>query len=135
MATEMQFLYTVVVDGQTIGVFDTMDGGDVIADEVKHRPGGMGSEVSYVALASPSAVTCTRVYERERDHELLRTLTPKAGRVLGSVTEQPLDDDGNTWGKPTVYSGRFLGVKRGNADSTSNDPRMLELDFSIITVS
>lgn len=131
----MQFAVSAVVDGQTIGIFDTMSGGDVVSDESKHRPGGMGPEVSYVALPSPAQITVTRVYEKTRDHELIRTLTAKAGRVTGSITEQPLDEDGNAWGNPVVYSGRFLGVKRGDVDSTSNDPRMFELDFSIVTVA
>jgi hypothetical protein len=134
MSTKMQFLITVVVDGQNIGVFDTWSGGDAVATESKHRPGGMGTEESYVSLPSYTSGAVTRVYKRERDHELLRTLTGKAGRVPASVTEQPLDDNGNAWGKPTVYSGRFLGPKRGDMDSTSDDPRMLELDISVTTV-
>jgi hypothetical protein len=134
MSTQQQFLITVVVDGATLGVFDTLTGGDALANEVKHRPGGMGNEESLVSLPSYSPVMVTREYKRERDHELLRSLTGKGGRVTASVSEQPLDDEGNVWGKPTVYSGRFLGVKRGDADSTGEQPRMLELDISVSSV-
>lgn len=135
MSSEQQFLVTVNIDGQNIGTFDTWSGGDALATETKHRPGGMGDEVSIAGLISYAAGTVTRVYERSRDHELLRTLTPKGGRVKASVTEQPLDDNGNVWGKPNVYTGRFMGVKRGDVDSTSGSPRMLELDISVTTVT
>jgi len=135
MSTKQQYLYTVTVDGQVIGVFDTMTGGDALAPSAKHRPGGMGPEKSFAALASYSTVTVSRVYERERDHALLKQLTGKAGLVKGSVSEQPLGSDGKAWGKPTIYAGRFLGVKRGDGDSTSSDPRMFELDIDPVTVT
>lgn len=135
MATEMQGLITVVVDGQSLGVFDTRSGGDVAATETKYRPGGMGPEKGYVALPSPAAVTVSRAYENERDVALMKVLQAKAGRVLGSVSEQPLDDEGNAYGAPTVFAGRFLGLKWGNADSMSNNVRKVELDFSITAVA
>jgi hypothetical protein len=135
ISTSQQYSVTVHIDGQNIGIFDTFSGGDALATEVKHRPGGMGDEESFASLVSYSPATVTRVYKRERDHEKLRNLTPKGGRVGMSVTEQPLDADGNVWGKPNVYSGRFLGVKRGDVDSTSGDPRMLELDMSVTSVT
>lgn len=135
MSTEMQYLWTVVVDGKSLGVFDSLTGGDAVASESKHRPGGMGDEESYPSLPSYGPASVARVYKRQRDHELIRTLTAKAGRVSGSVTEQPLDADGNSWGQPTVYKGRFLGVKRGSGDSTSDSPRMFELDFSITSIT
>lgn len=131
----MNYSVTVIIDGQTIGVFDTFNGGDAIATSTKHRPGGMGEEKDYASLPSYSDITVSRVYERERDHELLRSLTRKAGRVPWSITEQPLDASGNAWGAPTVYSGRFLGVKRGDVDSTSGEPRMCELDGSVTSVA
>lgn len=135
MATAMQFLIHATVDGQQLGVFDTHQGGDAVAKEVKHRPGGMGPEVAYVSLPSYSTITVTRVMQRTRDWALEKSLIPKAGKVTGSVTIQPLDDDGNTWGDPMTYSGKFLGVKPPKTDSNSETVAMWELDFEIVTIS
>lgn len=135
-STEMESLVTAVVDGQSIGVFDTRQGGDNVGTEVKHRPGGMGPEKTYVSLSSPTTVTISRVFENARDFELFRRLQAIAGRNRpGSVTEQPLDGDGNAYGQPLTYSGGFLGVKWGNVDSNSSTARMAELDFSIQTIA
>lgn len=135
MSTKLNYLVTVTVGGVNLGTFDSLTGGDALAPSTKHRPGGMGPEKSYATLASYSTVTVSRVYERERDHELIRSLTGKAGVEKASVSEQPLGEDGKAWGKPTVYAGRFLGVKRGDTDSTSGDPRMFELDIDPVTVT
>ena len=134
-ATELQALVTAVVDGQPLGVFDKRTGGDMAATESKYRPGGMGPEKSYTSLPSAASLTVSRVFENERDVELMRALQAKAGRVSGSVSEQPLDADGNAYGAPITFSGLFLGVKWGNMDSTSNTPRQVELDFSITTIA
>jgi hypothetical protein len=129
LSSKQQFLITVVVDGISIGVFDTHSGGDSQAKGNKHRPGGMGDEVSYASLPSYSDLKVTRVYERNRDHELIRTLSAKSGLKPASMTEQPLDADGNAWGKPTVYTGRFLGLSRGDTDST------FELDIEVTSIA
>lgn len=135
MATVMQFHITANVDGAPLGTFDTHSGGDGVSKEVKHRPGGMGSEVTYVSLPSFTTLTISRVLERTRDWELERSLIAKAGRVGASVSLQPLDDDGHVWGKPLVYYGRFLGVKPPKADSNADTVAMWELDFAITAVA
>lgn len=135
VGTEQNFLLTIVVDGQVLGTFDSYSGGDPAAKSVKHRPGGMGPEKSYATLPSYSDITASRVLEPQRDWELIRQLTQKAGRVDASMTEQPLDADGNVWGNPKTFAGTFLGLKPGKADSTSDAVRMVELDMSVVTIS
>ena len=131
MATKQQFLITAVINGVTYGVFDRYSGGDAVADARMHRPGGMGDQKSYVTLAKYSNMTIGRVLERQRDWELTRTLKPIAGRVLASVTIQPLDQNGAAWGTAQVASGRFLGVKGIDSDSDSDEIEMYELEFAI----
>lgn len=135
MSTELQYLVTANVAGRDLGVFDKRTGGDTTVASVKHRPGGMGPEKSYRALPTFSDLTCSRVYERERDHELVRWLRNAAGSVRAQVTEQPLDEDGNAWGTPTTWSGRLTNVKPGQADSGSSTVRMFEFDVAIETRS
>lgn len=136
MATEQQFLVTLNVDTLgDIGIFDKRTGGDNNVASVKHRPGGMGPERSYSSLPTYSAVTVTRVYERIRDHELIRSLRAIAGSAKATVIEQPLDSDGNAYGVPTTWRGRLGNIKSGNADSTSTTLRMFEVDVEPETVS
>lgn len=134
-ASEQNYLVTVVVNGTALGVFDSWSGGDAVAKSNKHRAGGMGPEKAYASLPSYTDMTVSRVLEPARDWELVRSLKNLAGDVNASVTIQPLDADGNTWGKPKVYSGMFLGVKDGKVDSTSDAIKMFELDISCTVIA
>lgn len=129
--TEQSSLITVSVNEVSLGTFDSYSGGEPTAKGNKHRAGGMGLEVSYGSLPSWSDITVSRVYEWARDWELERTLVGLAGRVTAHMTEQPLDPDGNAYGKPKVWQGRFLGVKPGKADSTSDAVRLWEIDIEV----
>lgn len=130
MTTAQQYLITATVDGESLGVFDSRSGGESSAEITKHRPGGMGPEKTYAALRGTGDVTIGRVHERERDIDRFRQLRTRAGRARMSVTEQPLDEEGIPWGTPTVWTGLLQSVNTGDADSTSNEPRMCELVMS-----
>ena len=133
--SEQQWLATLNVNGVDYGIFDKFTGGDVSAAANKHRPGGMGPEVTYLALPTYTDFSLTKVYETQRDHDRVAALHDKVGRALASVTLQPLDDQGNPWGNPRVYQGRLIGVKDGGTDSMSNAARMFEVDISVETVT
>lgn len=134
-STAQQSLITATVDGVPLGVFDTLSGGVTSAEVSKRRAGGMGSQYSKVALPDNEDVTISRDYDRERDHELRRTLMRRTGRAMATISEQPLDDDGVPWGKPIVYTGRLSGVSPSEVDANSGDDRMLELTFVIEQVA
>jgi hypothetical protein len=135
-ATELQYLTTVSVDGVgNIGVFDTFSGGDVDAKPVKHRPGGMGPEISYLALPTYSDVSVGRVYDEGRDHELIATLHNMVGAVRSTVSVQPLDSAANPFGSPRTYRGRIANIKDGKADSNSNTPRIWTFDVQVETIA
>ena len=135
-ASEMQYLITVSVDGLgPLGTYDNYSGGDAKANPPKHRPGGMGPEISYLALPSYSDVTVGRVYDEGRDHELIATLRTLCGSTYCTVTEQPLDQNGAPWGSPRTFRGRLASVNDGKTDSTSNAVRMYTLDVSVQTVA
>jgi hypothetical protein len=133
--SEQQWLATLTVNGVDYGVFDRFSGGDVSAAVNKHRPGGMGPEISYLSLPTYSDVSLTKVYETQRDHDRVATLHTLVGKALASVTLQPLDDNGSPWGTPRTYQGRLVAVKDGGTDSQSNAARMFEVDLSVETVT
>lgn len=122
-------------------VFDKFSGGDVTATVNKHRPGGMGPELTYMSLPSYSDVVLTKVYETQVDHDKVADLHLLVGRGLVSVTLQALDDEGNPWTSSQagagarVYQGRLTAVKDGGTDSMSNAARMYEIDIAVETVT
>ena len=132
--SEQQWLATLTV-GTLVIVFDKFSGGDVSAPVNKHRPGGMGPEISYASLPVYSDVILTKVYETQLDHDNVATLHNLVGNAQATVTLQPLDDTGATWGKARTYSGRLTAVKDGGTDSNSNAARMLEVDIAVETVA
>lgn len=129
--TEQNYLVSVVVDGQSLGVWDTFSGGDASATAAQHRAGGQRTMQSYPTLPKYASLTVSRVMEFTRDWTLERTLKQKAGLVTGSVTIQPLDATGNAWGSPQVATGQFLGTKGLKADSDSEALATYDLDFSV----
>lgn len=159
--SEQQWLVTLSFpNGEVAGdiIFDRFAGGDVSAPVIKHRPGGMKSEITYLSLKSYSDITLTKVYETQADHARVGTLHSLVGKALVTVTMTPLDDAGNPWSAtpPTAnagaqgaigaqaaagdaapaaavrsYTGRLVAVKDGGTDSMSNAARMLEVDVAV----
>jgi hypothetical protein len=129
-----QYANTVSVDGRPLGVFDTWSGGEADSDETKHSGGGMGPEKSYGGRQITGNVTVGRVYERERDHELVRWLIGRRGRASVVASRQPLDRDGNAYGRPLVYTGVLKTVSPQDVDSDSSDLDQFELEISTDSV-
>lgn len=127
MSTQSQSLVTVTVDGAPLGVFDTRTGGESDSEVAKRHVGGKATQQVYNGLRTVGDVTVSRGYERERDHELARTLEKRCGLASAAVSEQPLDDEGNPWGKPKTWTGKLKSVNTGDYDAASGDPRMIEL--------
>ena len=114
--------------------FDKFSGGDVTATPPKYRPSGMGDEISYTALPVYSDAMLTKAFA-QADLVTQSQLRRLAGRAQATVNLVPLDDSGNPWGKPRVYSGRLAAVKDGNTDSTSNAVRSWDVTVSVDGIS
>lgn len=127
MATKSQVLITASVNGKSIGVFDTRSGGETTAPLAKYRPGGSRTEVIDAARPTTGDVTIGRRYDTKRDSALERDLRNKVGRASITITEQPLDVDGVKFGKPVVYSGKLSSVAVDDADSNSDETRMITI--------
>lgn len=125
-----QFAVTVAVDDTPLGVFDTWDGGDTSAEEIKYKPGGMSPQKSLGGSATTDNVTVARLYELARDHDLARWLRSRVGKGAVTASKQPLDVDGNPWGKPEVITGKLQRVTTPNHDSEDNGAARFELEIS-----
>lgn len=120
---------TVTFNGETrnLGVFDTWEGGNVTADNTKHRRGGMGPQVAVGGPVTIEDVTVSRDYDLDRDHADAHWLSSAVGRGRITAVKQYLDDDGNKFGKTIVITGILIGYNQPASDSDSSDVAMVEL--------
>lgn len=129
--TEQASLVTVVVNGQSLGVWNTFSGGDALATSTQYRSGGQVNMQSYRTLPKYSEITVSRVVNLQVDWELLRTLKAIAGGAPASVTVQPLDADQNAYGNSQTAVGLFLGITQPRVDSNSEALQTYELHMSV----
>jgi len=121
LSREDQYSVTVAVNGEDFGVWDKFSGGEVDSDELKYKPGGMAPHVSLGGSQTVNNLTVSRLYDLSRDHQQVHKLLGLAGKATVVVTKQPLDVDGNAFGRPIVYSGKLKQVTPPDHDSESND--------------
>lgn len=113
------------------GTWDKMTGGELSASSTSYRPGGMGAPVSLGGQKTTANVTVSRLYRLQRDHDVAQQLLDGVGRCRMVVTKQPLDIEGNTYGKPLVYTGTLDQVKTPDVDSESSAAGLIELQMVV----
>jgi len=124
-----QYLITASVAGVPLGIYDKHKGGDTDSPEKKYRGGGMGPQVSLGGQPEVSNVTITRLYDRDRDVDLVRWLRTQIGQPM-SVSRQPLDANKNPKGRPDVFTGKLKKVSPTDVDSEGNAPDTYDLELS-----
>lgn len=129
--TEQSELVTLVINGNSAGVFDSWSGGDAMAKSAQHRPGGMGPQKSYPAKRTYTDMKVSRVLEFDRDWELVALISQFGGEQMASVTIQPIDPDGNAYGNSRTATGMFLGVSGIKGDSNSEAVQMFDITISV----
>lgn len=130
MSRQDQHSITVSVDDRDLGVWDKRSGGAVDSEETKYRPGGLASTISLGGSVTVDNVTLQRLYDLGRDHALMPWLRSRVGKGQVTVTDQPLDVDGNAFGRPDVYTGVLKRVTPPDADSESSDAALVEIEVS-----
>ena len=116
----------------SLGIWDKKTGGQIDSEEYKYPPGGMRPMVSLGGRRTTDNITVSRLYRLVRDHqELLGRLMSGVGRARMEVAQQPLDIEGNTFGRPIVTRGTLKRVTPPDVDSESSDPAMIELEMTV----
>jgi hypothetical protein len=115
-----QWQNTLTIDGVPWGVWDTLQGGDVEADEVKYRPGGMANQVSLGGPSHVNNLTLARLLDKPDWPRMKVLMSRRVGRARTSVSRQPMDVDGNPFGQPLVYTGLLQHVQPGDTDSNAS---------------
>lgn len=143
MSREDQYNVTVAVSRNIagavatmqLGTFDKMSGGEVDSEESKYRPGGMAEQISLGGYVNVGNVTVSRLYDLVRDYPNVGWILNGVGNADVTVTKQSLDVDGNTYGKPLVYSGKLKTWTPPDHDSMSADPALFEFEISSARVT
>jgi hypothetical protein len=130
MSREDQYNVTVSIDGTNLGTYDKMSGGEIDSDETKYRPGNLGPHVSLGGSILVGNVTVQRLYDLARDHSIVAFLKAAVGKGTMVVSKQSLDVNGNAYGKPVVYTGRFKTLTLPDVDSESSDAALVQLEMT-----
>jgi len=126
-----QHRVTVIVDGVKLGVFDVLTGGETDSDELKYRPGGMGSVESLGGVVTVGQLIVSRLYKLQRDHLRIHWLLGRVGKGQVVVNKAVLDPDGNAFGKPLVTKGVLKRVTPPEVDSNATgDAAIIELEIT-----
>lgn len=127
---EDTYSVTLSVNGVNTGVWDAHEGGAVTAEDLKYSPGAMAPQVSLGGRAVTENVILRRLYDLTRDHNAVHGWLSQVGKASCVVTKQPLDENGNAFGRPLVYRGKLIRVTPPNHDSESNAAARLEVEIS-----
>lgn len=121
MARADMYEVRVAVDGQSMGIFDTRNGGAVTAESTSYKPGGMGGTVQLGGSKSTEDLEIARLEARERqDHALVTWLMQRVGSARVVCTETPLTKDAQAAGPARTYRGVLTGVTPSDHDSEDN---------------
>lgn len=125
-----QYDVGVIVDGENLGTFDKFAGGEIDSEETTYKLGGMGARVSLGGSVNVGNVTVSTLYDLTRIHSIVHKLIAKVGKADVVINKQPLDVDGNAFGRPLTYRGKLKQVHPPEPDSESSDAALLELEVT-----
>lgn len=125
-----QYDVRVSVDGVNLATFDKLSGGEVDSEETTYKPGAMGPRVSLGGSTNIGNVTVSVLYDLTRIHTIIHWLISRVGKGTVVVNKQPLDVDGNAFGRPLVYSGTLKQVNPPDVDSEASDAALVELEIT-----
>lgn len=119
------------LDGVSFGIWDKKTGGEVDSDDIKYYPGGMVPPIMLGGKVTTGNVTLQRLYDRVDDHGKINTLIQAAGRGKITVSQRPMDQDGNEVGRSITYTGLLKKVSPPDTDSESTTAALYEIECTI----
>ena len=126
-----QFAITLSVGGNEWGFWDKKTGGELDSDEVKYYPGGTDQSVSLGGRITPGNITLQRLYDRQDDDPRIQKLFNAVGKQAATVTQRPLDKNGNLFGNRITWIGTLKRVLVPDVDSEATGPALLEVEITV----
>lgn len=121
---------SVEIAGKDTGIWDKQSGGGVDSEETKYHPGGMVEAVSLGGRKTVENIVCSRLYDLDRDHTVVRDWIALVGRGQVKVVKQFMNRDAVVTGTPLVYTGILKRVTPPDLDSESSDPALVEIEVT-----
>ena len=125
------FVVRLTVAGNTFGIWDKKTGGELDSEDVKYYPGGMNDVVSLGGRTNPGNITLQRLYDRKDDHDRINTLLNGVGKALVSVSQRPMDLNGQGYGKPVIWTGKLKRVLVPDVDSEATSAALVEVEITV----
>lgn len=118
---------TASVDGEDLGVFDSHTPPEIGSETGTYRPGGAREAIATRGLRSVGTTTVAKAISGREEYERYKRIQARAGRAEMTVTEQPLDANGDPYGQATIYTGILNQVVISEYSSEGTDNRTVTL--------
>jgi hypothetical protein len=115
---------------RALGEWDKLEGGGVDSEESTYRA-ARGIRVSLGGSVNPDNVTLSRLYDVVRDHAQVGWLLALVGRGRATITKVPTNTAYQATGSALTYVGTLKRCTPPEVDSESDDPALIELEFTI----
>ena len=126
-----QYAITLHVGGNSYGFRDKKTGGELDSEESKYYAGAMSNPLSLGGRRTPGNITLQRLFGPQ-DAQWLDKLYDAVGRQKATVTQRPLDKDGNGWGKgPITWNGTLKRVSAPDVDSEGTGASLIEVEVTV----
>lgn len=119
------------VDGENWGIWDKKTGGDSDSETTTYYPGGMKDQDDLGGRSTVGNITLQRNYDRIDDHARIQRLLNRQGKATVTISQRPMDQDGNEYGKSIHWNGRLKRVLPPDVDSESSTAALLEIECTI----
>lgn len=120
------------IGGNHFGIWDKKTGGELDSDEVVYYPGGMLPKLSLGGRVMPGNITLQKLYDGVDDHkEHIGLLMRGVGKWDATVTQRPLDLNGQPYGKAIQWKGKLKRVLVPDVDSEATSAAMLEVEITV----
>jgi hypothetical protein len=103
-----------------LGTFAQRSGGEKDSDTQQVYKGGMQPAEARPGRPTRSNITLTKPFEYG-DGAKIAAIDPRVGRAPIKCTSQPLDADGNPFGRGFVWTGILKGLTTPEHDAASTD--------------
>lgn len=127
---QQQGRLTLTLDGVSLGVWDDRTGGDTDSNSTQYFLGGMGPRISLGGQQQVNNVI-VQVLFTDTIQALAKWIISRAGKGKLTVSEQPLDDEGNALGDPFVWTGRLKRAKSPERGANNNNAALMEVELEV----
>lgn len=127
---QQQARLTLTLDGVSLGVWDDRTGGDTDSNSTQYFLGGMGPRISLGGQQQVNNVI-VQVLFTDAIQARSKWIVSRVGKGKLTVSEQPLDDDGNALGEPNVWTGRLKRAKVPERGANNNNAAQFEVELEV----